>query len=286
MDARTTPGAAPRGRRPMAAAAPSSTTSRSASALLRRLATTLVEVQGQHDQVGLADPAHPCRAAGCLRWAGAAGAAPPRRAWRAWREPPRALAAAREAIAAAQRDEEFLRHAVRNCPTSRPRRARRRSSPRNASACSRASGAAESIAAALAELPPRDRRRGGPGDALRGAARALERLPAPNEEAQPILGCSAQAQDALAEARDAAAAAAARGRRRTRAGWRQAGGPAVRPARRRPQACGRRWWSCRRCWPQLKARLRRAGCRHRRVAALEAGRRHRPRAPISPPAGR
>src|SRR3712207_9355114 len=36
--------------------------------------------------------------------------------------------------------------------------------------------------------------------ALRGAARALERLPPPNEEAQPILALLGAAQDAVAEA--------------------------------------------------------------------------------------
>src|SRR3712207_3539467 len=36
--------------------------------------------------------------------------------------------------------------------------------------------------------------------ALRGAARALERLPPPNEEAQPILALLGTAQDAVAEA--------------------------------------------------------------------------------------
>ena len=60
---------------------------------------------------------------------------------------------------------------------------------------------AEAIASALAELQPRDRRGGsGPAAALRNAARALERLPAPNEEAAPALAALAAAQDALTEA--------------------------------------------------------------------------------------
>jgi DNA repair protein RecN (Recombination protein N) len=168
-------------------------------ALLRRLAATLVEVQGQHDQVGLADPA---THAGLLD---AFGGLEGRRnatasAHRAWREAARTLAAAREAIAAAQRDEEFLRHAVQELSDLAPVEGEEEELSKERQRLQQGERRSESIAAALAELQPRDRRRGGPGDALRGAARALERLPAPNEEAQPILGFLAQAQDALAEA--------------------------------------------------------------------------------------
>jgi len=80
-------------------------------ALLRRAAALLVEVQGQHEQIGLAEAASH---AGLLD---AFGVARPLReavasAWRGWRGATDALAAAREAIAAAQRDEDWLRHAV------------------------------------------------------------------------------------------------------------------------------------------------------------------------------
>ncbi|MBX9700484.1 MAG: AAA family ATPase, partial [Acetobacteraceae bacterium] len=80
-------------------------------AMLRRLGAMLVEVQGQHDQVGLADPTHH---AGLLDASGALDAlrGSVAEAHRSWREAERALATAREEIAAAQRDEEFLRHAV------------------------------------------------------------------------------------------------------------------------------------------------------------------------------
>ena len=80
-------------------------------ALLKRLGATLVEVQGQHEQVGLADPtthAGLLDAFGALDAERAATAA----AWAAWRDATRRLAAAREAIASAQREEEWLRHAV------------------------------------------------------------------------------------------------------------------------------------------------------------------------------
>jgi DNA repair protein RecN (Recombination protein N) len=167
--------------------------------LLKRLAATLVEVQGQHDQVGLADPASH---AGLLD---AFGGLEPRRnavaaAWRDWRAAERALAEARQAIAAAQRDEEFLRHAVQELTELSPEEGEEEALSKERQRLQQGERRAEQIGAALGELQPRDRRRGGPADALRNAARALERLPAPNEEAQPILAHLAAAQDALAEA--------------------------------------------------------------------------------------
>ena len=97
-------------------------------------------MQGQHEQIGLADPASH---AGLLD---AFGVPRPLRqavaaAWRGWRDGQAALEAAREAIAAAQRDEEWLRHAVDELADLAPGRARRSSSPPNASACSRTNGA-------------------------------------------------------------------------------------------------------------------------------------------------
>jgi DNA repair protein RecN (Recombination protein N) len=169
--------------------------------LLKRLAAMLVEVQGQHDQVGLADPASH---AGLLDSFGTLDA---KRnavagAWREWRAAERNLAEAREAIAAAQRDEEFLRHAVEELTALSPGEGEEEALSKERQRLQQGERRAEQIGTALAELQPRDRRRGGggPGEAMRNAARALERLPAPNEEAQPILAHLATAQDALAEA--------------------------------------------------------------------------------------
>ena len=88
--------------------------------LLRRIGALLVEVQGQHEQMSLADPASH---AGLLD---AFGVAPPLRAaaadaWRSWRDALVRLDQAREAIAAAERDEEWLRHAVEELATLAPR---------------------------------------------------------------------------------------------------------------------------------------------------------------------
>lgn len=171
-------------------------------ALLRRLGATLVEVQGQHDQVGLADPASH---GGLLD---AFGALEPRRsataeAWSAWRTATRRLAEARATIAAAQREEEWLRHAVAELQDLAPEDGEEDRLATERQRLQQGERRAEAIAAAIAELSPRDRRAANPARALREASRALERLPPPNEEAQPALAALAAAQDALAEAESA-----------------------------------------------------------------------------------
>lgn len=171
-----------------------------AAGFLRRLGALLVEVQGQHDQVGLADPASH---AGLLDAFG--GLEPARlragEAFRAWRGAERALAEAEAAIEAAQRDEEWLRHAVEELAKLAPMEGEEEQLAAERQAMQAGERRAEAIAAALAELQPRDRRgAGGPSAALRNAARALERLAPPNEEAQPALAALTAAQDALAEA--------------------------------------------------------------------------------------
>ncbi|EHM02312.1 DNA repair protein RecN [Acetobacteraceae bacterium AT-5844] len=168
--------------------------------LLRRLGALLVEVQGQHDQVGLADPA---THAGLLDAFGGLEAARSgvSEAFRAWRNAERELAEAREAIASAQRDEEWLRHAVGELDTLAPEEGEEDSLAEERQTMQQGERRAEAVAAALSELQPRDRRGGGsPAAALRNAVRALERLPAPNEEAAPAIAALGQAQDALAEA--------------------------------------------------------------------------------------
>lgn len=176
--------------------------------LLRRIATTLVEVQGQHEQVGLADPA---THVGLLD---AFGGLEGRRgrvaeAHRAWRAALRGLEQAREAIAAAQRDEEFLRHAVEELTALSPVEGEEAALSQDRQHLQQGEKRAEQIGVALAALQPRDRRATGPGAALREAARAIERLPAPGgeeaqrlwrEEVEPILAHLAAAQDAVAEA--------------------------------------------------------------------------------------
>jgi DNA repair protein RecN (Recombination protein N) len=168
--------------------------------LLRRLGALLVEVQGQHDQVGLADPA---THAGLLDAFGGLDAArgSVAEAFRAWRGAERELEAAREAIASAQRDEDWLRHALGELDELAPEEGEEDRLADERQAMQQGERRAEAVASALSELQPRDRRGGaGPAAALRNAARALERLPAPNEEAAPAIAALGQAQDALAEA--------------------------------------------------------------------------------------
>ncbi|MCA3308575.1 MAG: DNA repair protein RecN [Roseomonas sp.] len=168
-------------------------------ALLKRLGATLVEVQGQHEQVGLADPA---THAGLLDAFGALDGerSVTATAWAAWRDATRRLAAAREAIASAQREEEWLRHAVGELTDLAPEEGEEDALAAERQKLQQGERRAEAIATALGELTPRDRRAASPARALREAARALERLPPPNEEAQPAIQALAAAQDALSEA--------------------------------------------------------------------------------------
>jgi DNA repair protein RecN (Recombination protein N) len=150
-------------------------------ALLRRAASLLVEVQGQHDQIGLADPSSHAAlldAFGVARPLRDATAA----AWRTWREAIAALEAAHDAIAAAQRDEEWLRHAVDELAGLTPQEGEEERLAEERQRLQQGERRAEAIAAALADLAPRDRRSPAPAAALRAACRALQRLVTP---AQP-----------------------------------------------------------------------------------------------------
>ncbi|MBY0335926.1 MAG: DNA repair protein RecN [Acetobacteraceae bacterium] len=170
-------------------------------ALLRRIGSLLVEVQGQHDQMGLADPA---THAGVLD--GHGGLDPLRgevaRAWRAWRGAEDALEEAREAVAAALRDEEWLRHAVAELDQLAPEEGEEDTLAQERQTLQQGERRMEAVASALSELQPRDRRGGTPpAAALRNAARALERLPAnAGLDASAVLAALGSAQDALSEA--------------------------------------------------------------------------------------
>jgi DNA repair protein RecN (Recombination protein N) len=172
--------------------------------LLRRVGSLLVEVQGQFEQMSLADPA---RHAGLLD---AFGTPAPLRqavaeAWRAWRDALKTLEQARESIAAAERDEEWLRHAVDELATLAPRLGEEDALARERQRLQQNERRAEAIAAALSELTPRDRRGSGPASSLRAAARSLQRLvpsgqPEAANPAEPALAALERAEEALAEA--------------------------------------------------------------------------------------
>jgi DNA repair protein RecN (Recombination protein N) len=173
------------------------------AALLRRVASLLVEVQGQHAQMGLADPA--THAALLDSYAVPA----PLRArvaqsWRGWQDARAALQDALAAAAAAARDEDWLRHAVDELATLAPRADEEAALAEERRTLQQAERRGEAIAAAIAELAPRDRRGGNPAAALRAAARALARLAPPGAEADsaaaPVLEALDRAETALAEA--------------------------------------------------------------------------------------
>jgi DNA repair protein RecN (Recombination protein N) len=163
--------------------------------LLRRLGALLVEVQGQFAQVGLADEA---THAGLLD---AFGRLAPQRAAVAgahasWRAALAALADAEAAVAAARAEEDFLRHAVEELGALAPEEGEEDRLDAERRRLQQGERRAEGYAEALAALS----RQRGVAAALREAARALDRLPQPNDEAQAPLAAIGRAQDAVAEA--------------------------------------------------------------------------------------
>jgi DNA repair protein RecN (Recombination protein N) len=174
--------------------------------LLRRIGGLLVEVQGQHEQMSLADPGSH---AGLLDAFGVAGQlrAAVAEAWREWRDALARLDRAKDAIAAAERDEEWLRHAVDELATLSPQVGEEDALARERQRLQQGERRAEAIAAALAELTPRDRRNAGPAASLRAASRSLQRLAPSGQPAEaggspagPAMAALERAEEALAEA--------------------------------------------------------------------------------------
>jgi DNA repair protein RecN (Recombination protein N) len=172
-------------------------------ALLRRVAALLVEVQGQHEQMGLAEQASHAALLDSY-----AVPAPLRarvaQAWRTWQATRAALQDAEAAAAAAARDEDWLRHAVDELARLAPRADEEATLAEERRALQQAERRGEAIAAAISELASRDRRAGNPSAALRAATRALSRLAPPGGEADslaaPALAALDRAETALAEA--------------------------------------------------------------------------------------
>ncbi|MCQ8241239.1 DNA repair protein RecN [Rhizosaccharibacter radicis] len=174
-------------------------------ALLRRAAAELVEIQGQHEQMGLADQSTH------LDLLDAYGVAPKLRArtadaHRAWTEAGVALGAARSRIEQAAREEDWLRQSVQDLSSLAPQDDEEAQLAGTRQALQQNEKRAEAIGAALAELTPRDRRGGGgPAGALRAAVRALQRLLPPPGHDETAENTDAQkgvhaAMDALEQA--------------------------------------------------------------------------------------
>src|SRR5436190_12612094 len=139
-------------------------------ALLRRLGETLVEIQGQMEQHGLLDIATHRAAldafAGLDKQADAV-----RAAWRDWRQAEQARADAEAAAAAARRDEDFLRHAVKELAALAPKPEDEETLAAERQLLRSGTALGEAVAQALGEL---EQGRGAVA-ALRAAHRLVER---------------------------------------------------------------------------------------------------------------
>ncbi len=175
-------------------------------ALLRRIGALLVEVQGQHDQMGLADPTSHTALLDLFGVPDESRDAVAT-AWRAWRQAVHRLEAARTAIETARRDEEWLRHAVAELATLAPQPNEEDQLVADRQRLQQNERQAEAIAAAISELTPRDRRgASGPAAVLRSASRLLQRLVPAHlaDQANPARDALAALEraEALAEAGD------------------------------------------------------------------------------------
>ncbi|GFE92877.1 DNA repair protein RecN [Acetobacter persici] len=165
--------------------------------LMRRVAVSLVEIQGQHEQMGLADSS---THRGLLDAYGVP--APLLRdvsaTFDGWQSLRRDLDTARKNLLEAAREEEWLRHTVEELTTLNPQPGEEEQLALQRHGLQQSERRGEAIAAALAELTPRDRRNSGPAAALRGASRALQRLlPAPTAEQTGIDPLEARTNEAL-----------------------------------------------------------------------------------------
>jgi len=168
---------------------------------LKNLSALLIEVQGQHEQVGLADPANH------IFLLDAFGVPPAPRlavasAHKAWKDSAARLKAAEHKIAETAREEDFLRHAADELSRLNPLPGEEEALATERQRLQSGERRAEAIAAALAELTPKDRRALGPASHLRGAARALGKLASPGGEhpAAEAMAAIERAEEALAEA--------------------------------------------------------------------------------------
>lgn len=168
--------------------------------LLRRAADLLIEIQGQHAQIGLTDPATQrdmLDEFGVDRGLRESVAS----FFSSWRAAESARAEAEAALEAVRRDEVFLRHAVEELSALAPRLGEEDELAGARQQLQAAERRVEAISGALAELTPRERRASGPASLLRAAARALARIAEADQG--PIVGQALaeleRAEEALAE---------------------------------------------------------------------------------------
>lgn len=165
--------------------------------LLRQLADTLIEIQGQFDQRGLMDPGthrELLDAYGRLKDEARAL----RDLWRAWQDSLAAREEAARRLAEAQRDEAFLRHAVEELDALDPRAGEEAELADKRNRLMHREKLVEGINAAVAEID------GKAEPALGRALRALERIaPTAGEALKPALDAlqraTAETEEALAQ---------------------------------------------------------------------------------------
>ena len=175
-------------------------------ALLRRLGDTLVEIQGQMEQHGLLDTATHRGSldafAGLEKQAAAVASA-----WTTWRTAGQAYADAQVTAEAARRDEEFLRHALKELDSLAPKADDEQTLAGERQSMRAGSALGEAVSQALAEL---EQGRGAVAS-LRTAHRLVERnadkangrLDAPLAALDRALSEATEAQAQLEMARDA-----------------------------------------------------------------------------------
>jgi len=170
--------------------------------LLRRIGDTLVEIHGQHSEVGLLDPASHRMLLDAFAGADVARV---RAAFEAWRAAEAAFEAAAEAVAEAKREEDYVRHALAELGKLGPE------AGEEAGLAERRAflQAAERLAAAVQEAVEQLEGTGhSVGQRLRTAARALERAaPRAAGHLDAAMSALAAAGDAVGEAENALAEA-------------------------------------------------------------------------------
>ena len=172
--------------------------------LLRRAGALLVEIQGQNEQVGLADPS--THAALLDAFGVDAGLRDvTAQAWRTWRSRVAELAQAEDAVEQARRDEEWLRHATTELERLAIESDEEERLAGERQRLQHGERRAAAIAAALSELAPQGRRGPPPAAAIRAAYRTLQRLippaaPGMSNPAEPAIAALERADEALTEA--------------------------------------------------------------------------------------
>ncbi|OOL19909.1 DNA recombination protein RecN [Bombella intestini] len=152
--------------------------------ILREVASLLVEIQGQHEQMGLANqsahqtlldafgvPQHLRRQVA--------------RCWDTWQSTLSTLNKTRKEVEEASKEEDWLRQVVDDLSALAPKEGEEDELAALRIKLQQDERRGEAVAAALAELTPKDRRTATPATALRSANRALSRLlPSPLDRAQ------------------------------------------------------------------------------------------------------